>query len=105
MAETRDSASCQQYLLKHIEDLRRQSHRYVLELEEQSRLCPIQAIALDRIDPCLKEFVNCQRTYLRTRNADQLLKFKDALDGNKFLERISAYQSTLNLVSTHTVCL
>lgn len=105
MAETRDPASCQQYLMKHIEDLKRQSHRYDLELEEQSRLCQIQAITLDKIDPCLKEFVDCQRTYLRTRNADQLLKFNDALDGNKFLERISAHQPTANLVSTHAVCL
>ena len=101
MAETRDPVSCQQYMVKHIEDLKRQSHRYVLELEEQSRLCPIQAISLNEIDPCLKEFVNCQRTYLRTRNDGQLEKFKDALDENRFLERISAYSPSLNLVSIH----
>ena len=48
--ETRDPALCQQHLVNFIDDLRRQNHQYILELEEQSRLCLIRSISFAKIE-------------------------------------------------------
>jgi len=89
MAKTDDSDLWQQYLINYIEDIRKQIDQYQMELTKQSELCPITKLSFDQIDHCLKDFVNCQRKYLSTRNNNQLLKFKDSMKENELFDIIT----------------
>ena len=76
-----------------------------MKLITQAGICPIIPIAFNRIDRCLKEFVDCQRKFLSTRNNKQLTKFNDNSRENKLFHIITTYYPTLNQVRIDSYCI
>ncbi len=99
MAKTNDFKLCQQYLINYIEDIKKQINHYQIKLTEQSELCPITSISFEQIDKCLKEFVDCQRKYLSTRNNNQVAKFTDDIMENEFYDILTTSNPTIDKVS------
>ena len=62
--------------------------QYAIKLYEQSTLCPILPISFDRIDRCLKEYVDFERKYLSKRNQNQMIKFKVDMEQKNLYETI-----------------
>lgn len=99
MANTDDSNLYQQYLINYIEDMKTKLNQLEMKLDEQSQLYTITFVPIDQMDYCLKEFVNCQRKYLLTRNNKQLGIFKDNMKGHELFEIITTYYPTIDQVS------
>jgi len=102
MAKTNDSDLFQEYLMNYIETIKKQIDQYQIELTKQSAFYPIKLLSLDQIDHGLKEFVNCQRKYLLTRNDKQLIKFKDNIEENELFEIITNYYPTIDQVNINS---
>jgi hypothetical protein len=102
MAKTDESELCQQYLINYIKDIKKQINQYELELIKQSKSYPKTTLSLDLIDPCLKEFVNCQRQYLSTKSNKQLIKFKDDTQETELFEIITTYYPNMDQVSIYS---
>jgi 2-iminoacetate synthase ThiH len=59
MANTSEYDLCHQYLIKYIEDIKKQINQLQIKVTEQSEVYPITSISLEQMDQHLKEFVNC----------------------------------------------
>ena len=78
---------------------KKEINQYQIKLTEQCKFCPIKSISLEKIDHCLKEFVDDQRKYLVTRNNNQLTKFTDGIMENELFEILTTSYQNINLVS------
>lgn len=102
MAETHDFELCKQYLLTYIEDIRMQMNSLESRLIEQVDVCPITSMSMEQIDCHLKEFVQCQRKYLLSRNIRCVEKFQVNIQRDQSLEAISTYYPTIDQVITYS---
>ena len=102
MAQTDDFEICQHYLINYIKDIQQQIDQYQIKLTRQSTICPITSVSFDNIDHCLKEYVDCQRKYLSTRNNKQLIKFKGDIKENELFESVTTYYPTIDHVSINS---
>jgi hypothetical protein len=102
MAKTDNFEIWQQYLTNYIRDIKKQIDQYQMKLRKQSALCPVTSVSFERIDHCLKEYVDCQRKHLTRRNNNQLLKFKDDLKENELFKNITTYYPTVDQVSLNS---
>ena len=85
-----------------METIKKQLETYQIEINKQKSSCPItDDLSIDRIDHCLKEFVDCQRKYLSMRNTTELTKFKESMTDKDLSQALSTYQLTTNQVSPH----
>ncbi|CAF1411371.1 unnamed protein product [Rotaria sordida] len=96
MAKTTDFELCQQYVIKYIKDIEHEHNLCQMKLREQSQLCSITTLPLDRIDSHMKKIVQNERHYLSLRNNEQLSKFKDDLHEQQLFETISQYRLTFD---------
>lgn len=80
MAKTEDTQLCRQYLVNYVENIKKQIQQCQIELTKQSESYSMTVVSLLDIDQCLKDYVDCQRKYLRVRSKHQLIKFKDSLN-------------------------
>ena len=94
MAKTTDFILCQQYLINYVECINQHIGQCKVELNAQSALCPITPVSFERIDCCLREFVDSERKYLSKRNQNLLNKFKDDIEESKLYESIRMKYST-----------
>jgi hypothetical protein len=97
MARSNDFLFCQQYLINYLEHVKQQIEQYKLKLSQQSTLCPILPVSFDRINRCLKEFVDSEQNYLSKRNQNQLINFKDKLENRALYESICMRYPTSNI--------
>ena len=97
MAKTQDAQLCRQYLVNYVENIKKQIQQCQIELAKQSETYSITVVSLIQLDQCLKDYVDCQRKYLRGRSKHQLIKFKESLS-----ERDS-FKLILNLTTDHHV--
>ena len=100
MAKTTNFESCHQYVMNQIDNIKQQLNQYQLELSNQSQSYSIISLSFDHIDHCLKEMVDRERKYLRGRNNDRLLNFKNDIHQNELFKMMSTYSTTLDLVRT-----
>ncbi|CAF4806706.1 unnamed protein product, partial [Rotaria socialis] len=77
MTKTNDFQLCQQYLDNYINTIKKEIDTCLIQLNNQNQSYPLTTLSLDQLDHYLKEFVDCQRKYLSTRNNKQLQKFID----------------------------
>ncbi|CAF1533969.1 unnamed protein product [Adineta ricciae] len=89
MRRTNNFHLCQQHVVKYTEDIEQQTRMYQMKINQQSAFCPIIPISFDRIDHCLKDFVESERQYLFKRNQNQLIKFKNDIDRKKLYQTIN----------------
>jgi len=89
MTKSNDFRYCQQYLSNYLETIKTELNKYQMELNKQKQLCSIANLSIEQIDRCLKQFVECQRQYLLTRNNNELKKFKDYISANNFSQSLS----------------
>ena len=99
MANTQNYNLSHQYLLRYIEDIKKQMNQLQIKLTEQSEVYPITSISLEQMDQYLKEFVNCQREYLRIRNNNEFHKFADNIMENELFENITSTNLSINNVN------
>ncbi|CAF1297315.1 unnamed protein product [Adineta steineri] len=96
MAKTNDFDICHQYLITYIEDIKQQIDKQQARLTENSALCSILPVSVNRIDHCLKELIDSERNYLLARNKGQLIKFKDYIYEKKLYELITSQCPTVD---------
>jgi len=96
MAKTNKSELCQKYLVNYLEKIKKQLNQCETELTNQSQSYPtITTLSLNQLDPCLQEYVDCQRKYLYIRNKDQLIKFKDHIHQKDLFKAITTTTTPL----------
>lgn len=99
MAKSNDFNVCHQFLINCITNLKKEIDQCQMELKKQSELCPIENLALDQIDRCLNEFVECQRKYLLIRSNHRLFKFKDNANTKTLIEsRCNCHFTTVEVI-------
>jgi len=96
MAKTDDFQLCHEYLKNYMENIKKQLNQCEIKLLEQSQRYPITEFSIDKIDHCLKEYVDCQRKYLTVRNKQQLVKFKDTVQEKDLSKATSSTGTTTN---------
>ncbi|CAF1421818.1 unnamed protein product, partial [Rotaria magnacalcarata] len=92
MTKTNDFQLCRQYLDNHINTIKKEIDICLIQLNNQNQSYPLTKLSLDQLDHYLKEFVDCQRKYLSTRNNKQLQKFIDNFHENELFQTISTYR-------------
>ncbi|CAF1563796.1 unnamed protein product, partial [Rotaria magnacalcarata] len=92
MTKTNDFQICQKYLDNHINTIKKEIDTCLIQLNNQAQSYPVTTLSLDQLDHYLKEFVDCQRKYLSTRNNKQLQKFIDNFHENELFQTISTYR-------------
>ena len=104
MAQSNEHDVCHRYLLSYIEDRRKALAQQEMKLDEQSTLCPIVPVPFDRIDRCLREFVDGERNYLTKRNRKQLVKFKEYIQGKQLYDVTIRSSLTEDQVNANKFC-
>jgi hypothetical protein len=96
MAKTNAFESSKEYLMNYLHTIQKHLSQCQMELIKHSQSYPIKALPFDQVELHLKEFVDCERQYLSTRNNEQLNNFKDAIHEKDLLKMISTYFSQIN---------
>ncbi|CAF1334191.1 unnamed protein product [Rotaria sp. Silwood1] len=92
MAKTDEHLVCQQFVQKHLNEMKIKYDQFINELSLQLQSCPVTLMELQSsLDQHLKEFVQIQQKYIATKMQFQLKRYEDMITEIELLQTLSSF--------------
>ncbi|CAF4260842.1 unnamed protein product, partial [Rotaria sordida] len=101
MAKTDEHLVCQQFVQKHLNEMKIKYDQFTNELRTQLQSCPVTLLPLQStLDQHLKELVQIQQKYLATKIQFQLNRYEDMIKEIESFQSLSSFPLTSDQQNT-----